>query len=115
MMDPCPPRIEGASAVAGRDALVARIDAVLPQTQCTKCGQTGCLPYAEAIADGRAQINQCPPGGAAGIAKLASITGHLPLPLNPKLMTGVSSCRPMIAGNAKPGREAQPPWVMDVP
>lgn len=83
MMDPCLPRTEGASAVAGRDALVARIDAVLPQTQCTKCGQTGCLPYAEAIADGRAQINQCPPGGAAGIAKLASITGHLPLPLNP--------------------------------
>ena len=83
MMDSCPPRTEGAFAVAGRDALVARIDAVLPQTQCTKCGQTGCLPYAEAIADGRAQINQCPPGGAAGIAKLALITGHLPLPLNP--------------------------------
>lgn len=83
MMDPCPPRNESASAVAGRDALVARIDAVLPQTQCTKCGQTGCLPYAEAIADGRAQINQCPPGGAAGIAKLAMMTGHPPLPLNP--------------------------------
>jgi electron transport complex protein RnfB len=64
-------------------ALVARIDAELPQTQCTKCGHAGCRPYAEAIAVGTAQINQCPPGGAAGIATLAAVTGRPVLPLNP--------------------------------
>ncbi len=63
--------------------LVARIDAELPQTQCTKCGHDGCRPYAEAIVAGTAQINQCPPGGAAGIAVLAALTGQPPLPLNP--------------------------------
>ena len=63
--------------------LVARIDAELPQTQCTKCGHDGCRPYAEAIVAGTVQINQCPPGGAAGIAVLAALTGRLPLPLNP--------------------------------
>lgn len=64
-------------------ALAARIDAVLPQTQCTKCGYGGCRPYAEAIARGEAEINRCPPGGAAGIAALAAITGRAELPLNP--------------------------------
>ena len=63
--------------------LVARIDAELPQTQCTTCGHDGCRPYAEAIVAGTAQINQCPPGGAAGIAVLAALTGQPPLPLNP--------------------------------
>ena len=53
--------------------LAARIDALLPQTQCGKCGYPGCQPYAEAIARGEADINQCPPGGAAGIAKLARL------------------------------------------
>ena len=60
-----------------------RIDAVLPQTQCTKCGYSGCRPYAEAIAAGDAAINQCPPGGAAGIAKLGDLLQRPPLPLNP--------------------------------
>jgi electron transport complex protein RnfB len=63
--------------------LADRIDALLPQTQCTKCGYAGCRPYAEAIADGQAQINQCPPGGAAGIARLAGLLHRPPLPLNP--------------------------------
>jgi len=63
--------------------LAERIDALLPQTQCTKCGYDGCRPYAEAIAAGAAQINQCPPGGAAGIARLAHLLGRPPLPLNP--------------------------------
>ena len=63
--------------------LAERLDAVLPQTQCTKCGFAGCRPYAEAIATGDAEINQCPPGGAAGIAKLAQVTGRAVLPLNP--------------------------------
>lgn len=62
--------------------LIARLDAVLPQTQCRQCTYEGCRPYAEAIADGRAQINQCPPGGDAGIARLAEVVGRAPLPLN---------------------------------
>jgi electron transport complex protein RnfB len=64
--------------------LADRLDALLPQTQCTKCGYPGCRPYAEAIAAGEADIDQCPPGGAAGIDKLARLLGRAPLPLNPK-------------------------------
>jgi electron transport complex protein RnfB len=62
--------------------LVDRIDALLPQTQCTKCGYQGCRPYAEAI-EGGVAINQCPPGGAAGITKLATLLNRPRLPLNP--------------------------------
>jgi electron transport complex protein RnfB len=63
--------------------LAAQIDALLPQTQCEQCGYHGCRPYAEAIARGEAQINQCPPGGAAGIAKLAALLQRPALPLDP--------------------------------
>ena len=59
------------------------IDALLPQTQCTRCGYQGCRPYAEAIAHGEADINQCPPGGAATITALAGLLRRDPLPLNP--------------------------------
>jgi Na+-translocating ferredoxin:NAD+ oxidoreductase subunit B len=59
------------------------IDALLPQTQCTRCGYPGCRPYAEAIAAGEAAINQCPPGGAATIGALAALLASAPLPLNP--------------------------------
>jgi electron transport complex protein RnfB len=59
------------------------IDALLPQTQCTRCGYAGCRPYAEAIASGTAEINQCPPGGAATIQALAHLTGRAAVPLNP--------------------------------
>ena len=58
------------------------IDALLPQTQCTRCGYTGCLPYAEAIARGEADINQCPPGGTETIVALSRLTGKSPTPLN---------------------------------
>ena len=64
-------------------SLADRIDAVLPQTQCTRCGYPACRPYAQAIADGEADINQCPPGGAAGIVKLAELLGTRPKALNP--------------------------------
>jgi electron transport complex protein RnfB len=60
----------------------AAIDALLPQTQCTRCGYQGCKPYAEAIAAGEAQINQCPPGGTATIDMLAALLGRTSLPLN---------------------------------
>jgi electron transport complex protein RnfB len=63
--------------------LADRIDAALPQTQCTRCGYADCRAYAEAIADGDAAINQCPPGGAAGIARLAALTGRDAIALNP--------------------------------
>jgi electron transport complex protein RnfB len=59
------------------------IDALLPQTQCTRCGYQGCHPYAEAIAGGAAQINQCPPGGATTIAALAALLHCDVLALNP--------------------------------
>ncbi|HYM42350.1 MAG TPA: RnfABCDGE type electron transport complex subunit B [Steroidobacteraceae bacterium] len=59
------------------------IDALLPQTQCTRCGFSGCRPYADAIAAGAAEINQCPPGGAATIGALSKLLGRSPLPLNP--------------------------------
>ena len=55
--------------------LVDRIDAVLPQTQCGKCGYPGCKPYAEAIVAGDADINKCPPGGEEGIRELADLLG----------------------------------------
>jgi len=64
--------------------LAERIDALLPQTQCTKCGYPACRPYAEAVARGEAEINQCPPGGDAGIRKLASLLGREYRPLNPQ-------------------------------
>jgi H+/Na+-translocating ferredoxin:NAD+ oxidoreductase subunit B len=66
------------------DPVVDRIDAILPQTQCGQCNYPGCRPYAEAIAAGEAPINQCPPGGEAGIRALADLLGVEPLPLNPE-------------------------------
>jgi electron transport complex protein RnfB len=63
--------------------LASRIDALLPQTQCTECGYAGCRPYAEAIARGDADIDQCPPGGDAGAATLAALLGREAKPLNP--------------------------------
>ena len=63
--------------------LADHIDAALPQTQCTRCGYPDCRAYAQAIADGQAAINQCPPGGAEGIARLAAITGCEVIALNP--------------------------------
>ena len=70
-------------ARAATSPSVAAIDALLPQTQCTRCGHAGCRPYAEAIRRGEAEINQCPPGGAAAIGALATLLGRAPRPLNP--------------------------------
>jgi electron transport complex protein RnfB len=68
-------RVEG-------DPLVEKIDAILPQTQCGQCGYPGCKPYAKAIAEGAAEINQCPPGGDDGVRKLAELLGVEYKPLN---------------------------------
>jgi electron transport complex protein RnfB len=63
--------------------LAERINAALPQTQCTRCGYPDCAAYAQAISNAEAEINQCPPGGAEGITRLAAVTGRPVLPLNP--------------------------------
>lgn len=63
--------------------LTDRIDALLPQTQCTQCGYEGCRPYAEAIAAGEADINRCPPGGDEGIDALAALLGTSNRPMAP--------------------------------
>lgn len=76
-------------AASGNDRACAttqeRIDALLPQTQCRRCGFEACRPYAAAVAEGRAAINQCPPGGARTIAALAELLGREPMPLDAAL------------------------------
>ena len=64
-------------------SLVEQLNNALPQTQCTRCGYPDCQRYAEAIAQGEADINQCPPGGIEGVERLAALTGKPALPLNP--------------------------------
>lgn len=66
-------------------AVVTLIDRILPQTQCRQCGYAGCLPYANAIADGSADINRCPPGGEEVIEELAQLLQRQTLPLDPAL------------------------------
>lgn len=66
------------------DPLVEQIDALLPQTQCGQCTYPGCRPYAQAIANGEADINQCPPGGDTTIQALADLLDRDPKPLNPE-------------------------------
>ena len=63
--------------------LADRLDGVLPQTQCTRCGYPGCRPYAEALAAGSADLDQCPPGGDATAAALAAILGRPAKAVNP--------------------------------
>src|ERR1700712_3829416 len=76
-----------------RISLADRIEDLLPQTQCTKCGYAACRPYAEAIANGEANYNQCPPGGMEGVARLASLLGKPVIPINPA--NGVERPRPL--------------------
>ncbi|MFD2367411.1 electron transport complex subunit RsxB [Pseudoduganella sp. GCM10020061] len=73
--------------------LADQIEDLLPQTQCTKCGYAGCRPYAEAIANGEADINQCPPGGIEGVGRLAALLGRKVIPINPA--NGIERPRPV--------------------
>ena len=73
--------------------LADRIEDLLPQTQCTKCGYAACRPYAEAVAVGTANYNQCPPGGAVGVERLAALLGKPVIPLNPA--NGIERPRPV--------------------
>jgi electron transport complex protein RnfB len=99
-----------APLTCGEPDLTDRIDALLPQTQCTRCGFAGCRPYAQAIARGEAAINRCPPGGQAGIEALATLLSRPTLPLDPacgserdtgvawidpQLCTGCARCLPV--------------------
>jgi electron transport complex protein RnfB len=61
----------------------ARLHAALPQTQCTRCGFPDCAAYAQAMAEGEAPINRCPPGGAEGIERLSALTGRPVVALDP--------------------------------
>jgi electron transport complex protein RnfB len=63
--------------------LADRIDDLLPQTQCRRCGYAGCRPYAEALAAHASDINRCPPGGAATIVALARLLEREPIALDP--------------------------------
>ena len=69
------------------DALVERIDALLPQTQCAQCRYPGCRPYAEAIVTGEADIDRCPPGGEATVRALAALLDREPRPVDPQYGT----------------------------
>ncbi|POR55721.1 electron transport complex protein RnfB [Paraburkholderia eburnea] len=93
----CPPELHRASVeiatVNDSKTLADRIEDLLPQTQCTKCGYDGCRPYAEAVAAGAANYNQCPPGGAEGVARLAHLLGKPVIPINPD--NGVERARPV--------------------
>ena len=60
--------------------LADRVDALLPQTQCTRCGYPACRPYAEAVAQGAAELNLCQPGGSALIPVLAELLARPALP-----------------------------------
>ncbi len=73
-----------ATPTPGVASLAQRIDALLPQTQCTRCGYPDCRSYADAVASGAARLNQCPPGGAEGIRLLAELLGQPELPLDPE-------------------------------
>ncbi len=74
-------------------SLADLVEGLLPQTQCTKCGYPSCRLYAEAIANGEANINQCPPGGAEGIARISGLLGRPVTPLNPD--NGIERPRPV--------------------
>ncbi|CAN5150109.1 electron transport complex subunit RsxB [soil metagenome] len=74
-------------------SLADQLEDLLPQTQCTKCGYPACRPYAEAMANGNAMHNQCPPGGQEGVARLANLLGKKVIPINPA--NGMERPRPV--------------------
>jgi electron transport complex protein RnfB len=72
------------SKQTGEAVGASRLLDVLPQTQCTRCGYPDCAAYAQAMALGQADINQCPPGGEQGVQRLAALLQVAPKPLNPE-------------------------------
>jgi electron transport complex protein RnfB len=88
-----PPASLTVVTVTDSRTLADRLEDLLPQTQCTRCGYAACRPYAEAVALGTANYNQCPPGGAEGVARLGAVLGKPAIPLNPS--NGVERPRPL--------------------
>ena len=89
-----------AAALARRQSnqnadLIEQIDALLPQTQCGRCTFPGCRPYATALANGEADINQCPPGGNATATALAKLLAREPRPVDPRY--GIVPAHPVVA------------------
>jgi Na+-translocating ferredoxin:NAD+ oxidoreductase subunit B len=82
--EPWPWKTTGKTLRTETRTLVDRINALLPQTQCTKCGYDGCKPYAQAIAEGQADINRCPPGSDIGVAKLSALLNIPAKPIDPQ-------------------------------
>jgi len=78
-----------------KNRVIDEIDALLPQTQCGRCTYSGCRPYANALASGEADINQCPPGGNATAAVLAKLLGREPRPVDPRF--GLVPAQPLVA------------------
>jgi len=66
-------------------SLTERIDALLPQTQCQRCGFVDCRSYAEAIATDETDIDRCPPGGQETLQALAGLTRHAATTVDPAL------------------------------
>lgn len=85
-------RLLGSSGASAADA----IESLLPRIQCAQCGYPGCRPYAEAIANGAAEINRCPPGGNDTVRALANLLGRDPLPLDTSLGEASMQRRAMI-------------------
>lgn len=107
---------------------VEAIDALLPQTQCTRCGYASCRPYAEAIAEGEADINRCPPGGEATLQALAKLLHRPVLPpdtrcgefgvakvawIDPERCIGCARCLPPCPVDAIVGAARQLHIVLD--
>ena len=80
------------------DSAVDRIERVLPRIQCGQCGYAGCRPYAQALVDGTAAINLCPPGGIATVRQLAELLGEEPLPIPLIRCTGRGGKLPPLGG-----------------
>lgn len=76
---------------SANDVLVKKIDALLPQTQCGECGYPGCLPYAQALAQGSVAMNKCPPGGVAVVEALGAL---LQKDVSPFIAEALSHARP---------------------
>ncbi|MHB1239470.1 MAG: RnfABCDGE type electron transport complex subunit B, partial [Gammaproteobacteria bacterium] len=83
-------------AARAQTTLVERIEAVLPQTQCQRCGYPACRPYAEAVARGERDLNRCAPGGDATIRALARLLGRSPRPLDPEVGNAAPAARAVI-------------------
>ena len=66
---------------------VDAIDALLPQTQCTRCGYPDCRAYADAISRQVTDINRCPPGGDKTLRSLAGLLHRPVTALDPEVGT----------------------------